>query len=270
MQFLYNFIKGIFIGIGAILPGISSGVICIVLGIYEKILDSILNFFKDAKKNTKFLLPLVFGGICGAILFSNILVYLFNNIPIPTKSLFIGLLLGSIFLLYKSEINTSYNEFKKKKISSYLSFFLCFLIGISLIYIENHFVVSNEYIQNEYNFLFLVLSGFFMSMGIIIPGVSSTVILMLIGVYNTYISAVSIVNMNVIFPMIIGVIIGSIILMKIIKILLDKFHLQTISGIIGFSLGSIFILYPTYHFDLISFISILLLVLGFFVGKGIK
>lgn len=270
MQFLYNFIKGIFIGIGAILPGISSGVICIILGIYEKILDSILNFFKDIKNNIMFLLPLGLGGLCGAILFSNILVYLFNNIPIPTKSLFIGLLLGGIFLLYKSEIYTPNNKVKDKKISSYLSFFLCFLIGISLIYIENHFVVSNEYIQNEYNFLFLVLSGFCMSMGIIIPGVSSTVILMILGVYDTYISAVSIVNMNVIFPMIIGVAMGSIAFMKIIKILLDKYHTQTLFGIIGFGLGSIFILYPTYHLDFISIVSIFILIFGFIIGKNIK
>ena len=258
MSLLKNFIKGIFIGIGAILPGISSGVICIVLGLYEKLLESILNFFKDIKTNFKFLLPIGFGGICGAVLFSNILVYFFNTVPTPTKSLFIGLLLGSIFLLYKTESKTSV-EFSNKKISSYISFFVCFIIGISLIYIENHFVVSNEYVQNNFE-----------SMGIVIPGVSSTVILMILGVYDTYLSAVSIVNMNVVFPMIIGVIIGSFIFLKIIKLLLEKFHIQTMFAIIGFSLGSIFILYPTYHFDLISIFSILILVLGFFIGKSIK
>ena len=50
MQFLFNFVKGIFIGAGAILPGISSGVLCIIFGIYEKLIDSILGFFKDIKK----------------------------------------------------------------------------------------------------------------------------------------------------------------------------------------------------------------------------
>ena len=168
MSLISNFIKGIFIGIGAILPGISSGVICIVLGIYEKLLDSILNFFKDIKNNTKFLLPLGFGGLCGAIFFSSILLYLINNIPVPTKSLFIGLLLGSILLLYKNEINSS-NEFNNKKMPSYITFFVCFFIGISLIYVEKHFIISNEYIKNEYSFLFLVLSGFLMSIGIVVP-----------------------------------------------------------------------------------------------------
>ena len=99
---------------------------------------------------------------------------------------------------------------------------------------------------------------------------SSTVILMILGVYNTYLSAVSIVNMNVIFPMLIGVFVGSLIFMKVIKILLDKFHYQVMMGIIGFSLGSIFILYPGYGFNLTSCISIIILVLGLIIGKSIK
>lgn len=101
-------------------------------------------------------------------------------------------------------------------------------------------------------------------------GVSSTVILIILGVYNTYLSAVSIVNMNVIFPMLIGVAIGSFIFMKIINILLKNYHYQTIMGIIGFSVGSVFILYPTYHFNIMSLISIFILILGFIIGKNIR
>ena len=93
---------------------------------------------------------------------------------------------------------------------------------------------------------------------------------MLLGVYSTYLSAISVVNMTVIFPMIIGAGIGSIIFMKIIQKLLNKYHLQTLFGIIGFSLGSILILYPGYSFTLESLISIILLLLGFIIGKNIK
>ena len=90
-------------------------------------------------------------------------------------------------------------------------------------------------------------------------------ILMILSVYNTYLSAVSIVNMNVILPMIIGVIIGSFVFIKIIKLLLDRFHIQTLFGIIGFSLGSIFILYPTYHLDFISIFYIFLILFLFII-----
>lgn len=93
---------------------------------------------------------------------------------------------------------------------------------------------------------------------------------MLLGVYNTYLSAISVVNMNVLFPMMLGAGIGSIIFMKIIQSLLNKYHSQTIFGIIGFSLGSVLILYPGYSFNLESIISIILLFLGFIIGKNIK
>lgn len=102
------------------------------------------------------------------------------------------------------------------------------------------------------------------------PGVSSTVILMILGVYETYLSAISILNMNVLGPMLIGVIIGGFIFMKITKCLLDHYHYATIMGIIGFSLGSIFILYPGYSFNFTSLISVVILVLGFVIGKNIK
>lgn len=169
MQSLSGFIKGIFIGAAAILPGISSGVICMVVGLYEKLLDSILYFFKDIKKNLKFLFPIALGGIVGCILFSNILVYFFNTVPVQTKSLFIGLLLGSIYILYQTETKNKININKNSSISGYLSFMICFLIGIFLIYFENHISMSNGYHANEYSFLFLILSGFLMSIGIVVP-----------------------------------------------------------------------------------------------------
>ena len=64
---ILNVFKGILIGAGAILPGISSGVLCVIMGIYEKLLDSVLNFFKDIKNNVKYLFPIVLGGIIGII-----------------------------------------------------------------------------------------------------------------------------------------------------------------------------------------------------------
>lgn len=170
MQSLYDFIKGIFIGAAAILPGISSGVICMIVGLYEKLLDSVIHFFKDIKKNFKFLLPIVLGGIVGCIIFSNILVYFFNTIPMQTKSLFIGLLLGSIYILYKKESKSNaINNNKATSVSGYLSFIICFLIGIFSIYFESHINMSNEYQANEYSSLFLILSGFLMSIGIVVP-----------------------------------------------------------------------------------------------------
>lgn len=268
LQSFSNFIKGIFIGAGAILPGISSGVICMVVGLYEQLLDSVLSFFKNIKKNIRFLFPIGCGGILGMILFSSLISYCFNIIPCQTKSLFIGLLLGSLSILAQNNIKEEHSH--RNKLSQTLSFLVCFLLGISLIYLESITHFSTEYTPNEFSSSYLILSGFFMSIGIVVPGVSSTVILMLLGVYSTYLSAVSMVNMNVLFPMVFGIGIGSILFMKLIQFLLNKFHSQTMFGIIGFSLGSVLILYPTYSFNLESFIGMALLILGFMIGKSIK
>lgn len=100
-------------------------------------------------------------------------------------------------------------------------------------------------------------------------GVSSTIILMLLGIYNTYLSAISTLNISILVPMIIGISVGSIIFMKIIQKLLNKYHSQTMFGIIGFSLGSILILFPGYSFSLESIIGLILLSLGFVIGKSI-
>ena len=265
MNILSNFTKGIFIGLGAILPGISSGVICMVLGLYEKLLNSVLSFFKDIKGNSKFLFPIASGAIIGIILFSKIILYCFNTIPYQTKSLFIGLLLGSICILVKSN---TLNYIRKK--SNHISFIICFIIGLGLIYLENFINIEYSYTSTEFKGLFLILSGFLMSLGIIVPGVSSTIILMLLGVYPTYLQSISTLNLNILFPMIIGVGIGSILFMKITQILLNKYHSQTMFGIIGFSLGSVLILFPGYSFNLESIIGLALLLLGFVIGKSIK
>ena len=91
MNFFNNCVKGIAIGAGAILPGISSGVLCVIFGIYEKLLNSILHFFKDIKNNIKFLAPIIIGCFLGIFLFGNMLNYFLYKFPIQTKSLFIGL-----------------------------------------------------------------------------------------------------------------------------------------------------------------------------------
>ena len=99
-------------------------------------------------------------------------------------------------------------------------------------------------VSNDYNFLFLVLSGICMSAGVIIPGISSTLILMLLGIYEAYITSIATLFLPFLIPLGIGLAIGAFIFMKITKYLLDNFYAQTFFTIIGFTIGSIFVLYP--------------------------
>ena len=254
MQFINNYFKGVAIGSGAILPGISSGVLCVIFGIYEKLLDSILNFFKDIKKNFVFLFPIILGIVCGIILFGNILNYLFYSYPIQIKSIFIGLILGSIPSLFKD-----INKKNKFRLNYLLYLIISFSIGIFLIFLENRININIIY---NYNFLYLVFCGIAMSIGVIVPGISSTIILMLLGVYSTYLYSVSYIYIPVLIPIGIGLIIGSIICMKITKILLDKFYIQTFYSIIGFTLGSVFVLLPELNGKLDNLISLFCIIIG--------
>lgn len=259
MSFLFDCLKGIAIGSGAILPGISSGVLCVIFGIYEKLLDSVLNFFSDVKKNIKFLFPILLGVGIGVLLFSNILNYLLNNFPLQTKSVFIGLILGSIPSLFK-EINSKC-RFKTK----YLLFTVfAFLIGYLSVILEKNISVNTV---DSFSNIYLTLSGFLMSVGVIVPGVSSTIILMLLGIYPTYLASVSSIYLPVLIPLGIGLVIGSFFCMKLTKFLFEHYYCQTFYTIIGFTLGSIMVLMPNISFDLSGFICLLCITCGFLIAK---
>ena len=233
MNFFIDFFKGIIIGAGAILPGISSGVLCVVFGIYENLLNCVLNFFKNIKYNTKVLFPIGFGVLIGIFLFGRILKYLFYAYPIYTNIIFIFLILSSIPELIKKATNN--RPFKLK----YL-FFLAFslILAVSLVIAEDR-LHHNTFNLHEFSFPFLIFSGFLMSAGIIIPGVSSTLILMLIGIYDAYLISISNLYIPFLFPLAIGIGFGCYIWMKIIKFLLEKYYAQTFFCIIGFTLGSL-------------------------------
>ena len=292
MHFLLDFFKGIAIGAGAILPGISSGVLCVVFGIYETLLNCALNFFKNIKYNFKILFPIGLGVFSGIILFGNILKYIFYAYPIQTKSVFIGLIIGSIPELlkkanssekdnsnqnikihsdYLSKSNTCSNNSSstysstspKFKLQNLIFSIISFVIGLLLVYVERKYNFSTG--NNHFSFIYLLFSGFLMSAGVIIPGVSSTLILMLLGVYDAYLLSVSSLYVPFLFPLAIGLIIGSICCMKIIKLLLDKFHTQTFFSIIGFTLGSVFVLLPSISCISEAILSILCILLGSFI-----
>lgn len=255
MTFIINCFIGIAIGSGAILPGISSGVLCVIFGIYEKLIDSILNFFQSPKKNTKFLLPILIGGFIGVFVFGNFLNYFLTKSPIQTKSLFIGLILGGIPSLFK-EVNKG----SKFKLHYLLYTLIAFIIGIFSVFLENN--ISNNLEYENFNYIYLILSGFFMSIGVVVPGVSSTVILTLMGVYSTYLSSISSLYLPTLIPIAIGLVLGSIIFMKLTNFFLKNFYSQTFYTIIGFSLGSILVLLPNVSFDISGLICILCIAIG--------
>jgi len=258
MKFIMDCAKGIALGAGAILPGVSSGILCVIFGIYEKLVNSILGFFKDVKNNIRFLFPLAMGGFIGVILFGNILKFLFNEYPTYTNIAFIGLILGCIPALLKK---ANENIFRLH----YLVYtFISFMIAMILLYIENNFISTDLHMNTTPIYLFF--TGFVMSVGVVVPGVSSSVLLMILGVYNIYLEAIASLNLYILIPMGIGLILGGICFLKLIKFCLTKYFSQTYYSIIGFVLGSVLILYPG---NSLNIISILIFITCFYIAQKI-
>lgn len=278
MRFILDCLKGICIGAGAILPGISSGVLCVIFGIYDKLVESVLGIFHNFKKNFLFLLPIVLGCFIGVILFGNLLDFLFTSYPMPTQYAFIGLILGSVPVLIK-KVNSTQSFHLRYFIYTIIAFVIGLLTVLLENYISNNILTSNSDLLNVLStnvapsfstIVLLIISGFFMSIGIVVPGVSSTLILMCFGIYNIYLEAISTINLGILIPLGIGVIIGGILFLKFIKYLLDNYYMQTFYSIIGFTLGSILVLYSPLTFDVTSFVSIVLLIMGFYIAGLFK
>ncbi len=231
--------------------GISSGVFCVIFGIYEKLVNCVLNFFNDYKKNLTFLLPIIIGAIVGVVLFGNILKILFNSFYMPTCFCIIGFIIGGIPCLLKQ--NT-----KKVNLTSIIILLFTLFLSLYLVALES---TSNTMESTNINLSYgnLTLAGFLMSAGIVVPGLSSTVILMLFGIYNVYLNAISTLNIVILLPIAIGIIIGGLVFLKVIQFLLKHFTQYTYYAIAGFTIGSIFVLFPGFSLNLEGIISIVLL-----------
>lgn len=247
---------GFLIGAGAILPGISSGVFCVAFGLYERLVNAILHFFKNIKENVCFLLPIFIGVFAGVFILGNLLKIVYAKFYLETCFCFIGLILGSLKLVYKQAGTT------KLSFSHILILLFTFSLGLYLISLENTLVSNTVSLSNSY----LILCGIIMSAGIVVPGISKTVILMILGIYEMYLTAITSLNFTILIPLGIGLIIGSLIFLVIMQFLFTNFKSYTYFAIIGFVISSIFVIYPGFEFNNTGILSIIIFVISFLVS----
>lgn len=266
MSFIYLFLIGILIGTAMIIPGVSGAVIAVIFGVYDKLIASLTNLFKDFKKNMLFLSVLGSGILVGAIWFSNIMMFLYEKCEVATKLSFIGLILGGVpFLIGEVRKN------KEEKINIKI-LFITLLFSLTLWYFSKNLINLTIDFNNSsklINFLLLFLAGFIYSVGKVIPGISSSFLLIIIGMYEFVLSVMAnpvnalITSFDKIFPFILGLIFGVIVLLKLMNFLLDKKFGLTYSIIIGFVIGSIPALIPKFSFNLEFIIGIIVMIVSF-------
>lgn len=231
-----------------IIPGVSGGVIAVIFGVYDKMIKSLYNLFKDFKKNFTFLFILFLGVIIGAIFFSRVLLFFYNKYEILTKFCFIGLILGGIPCLLKKV------KEKTNKSINYFITLLFFTLSIIIFIVTKKMFTIN--LSNNLSFFNLFLSGVIYSVGKVLPGISSSLLLMIIGMYEFVLSLISnpfvyiFTNINLVLPFSLGLFFGIFILLIIVNKLLDKHFRIIYSSIIGFVLGQIPSLIPTYKLSI--------------------
>lgn len=254
---LKTLISGVVIGIGFIIPGVSGGILAVLLGIYDKIIYSISNFRKDILKNSGFLFVVMSGVLIGSVLFSNVLIYLLETKEFAIKYVFMGLIIGGLPSLIK-EIKSHNNE---KIDLRFLMIALIFSVGLFVI--EKSALIKLD--SNNLTIWNLIFAGLFYSMGKIIPGISGAALLMLLGIYEYLLGilanpfALSLKELISLLPFLVSFVISAIVLVKTINHLLKKHYNKTYSAILGFVLGSILFIFPGFTFDLSGFLCLILL-----------
>lgn len=255
MDFIKNFLKGVAISISQLVPGVSGGTIAIILGIYDKLLHAVNNILKDFKNQYKLLLQVGVGALVGIFLFSNIVKTLFDNFPIPIGYLFIGVILGGAPLMFKKATVKGFN--KKNILFLVLGIIIVLMMGT-----PNNDASSIITNLSIFNFIWLFIGGIVVAVALILPGISGSFMLFVLGLYNTVITAVSQFNIPILIPIALGGIFGTLLSARIIENLLIKYPEQTYILIFGFILGSVFSVFPGID-GLNSLIGILLGLVGF-------
>ena len=236
-------VKGFIIGVANIIPGVSGGTLAITLGIYEKLIGIISHFFKNIKENIKFLLPIIIGAVLSILILSHVISYSLEEFPLRTTLLFIGLILGGLPMLF--------GKIKKGPKKGRQINLLIFLITFSIVAIFGFMNTGNAAVDlsnlNLIDYILLFIVGMIAAATMIIPGISGSFMLMLLGYYKPIIDTIKTLSnfndighcLTILIPFGIGVVVGIVLIAKIIEILLEKFPIKTYYGIIGFVLASI-------------------------------
>lgn len=248
-------------GIANVIPGVSGGTIAIIFNIYDELMECITINIKTIFKHLNFLIPLGIGMICGIIGLSKLMEILFDNFPTQTYFAFIGIIIGSLPLMF-SKVKAN----GKIDLKSIISFLIMFSIMILTTYTKTDKEAGEVLFTtlNFNSFLILFFSMALASATMIIPGVSGSMLLIVLGMYKTIMfEVINNRNIPLLIPSALGGIVGILLGAKLIRVLLEKFPKITYMGIIGLLIGSAYqLVYQSgINFDFNLFISILIMCL---------
>lgn len=274
-----NILKGAVIGIANIIPGVSGGTMAVAMGIYDTLIHALTHLFKEFKKSVMILVPILLGAAIGIVGLSFLIEKMFNWIPMQTNLLFIGLILGGLPAMIakvKAEMDKS-ESIRPGHIIVCILFFVIVVAGAALGSVEGK---SADLSMSFLNIVKLFGVGVIASATMVIPGVSGSMMLMLMGYYNPIIETVNnfirsliafdmdgiLAGFCVLCPAGIGVVLGIFLIAKIIEIVFEKFPLYAYWAIIGLIVASPFAIVLMGNFGMITVIHVLTSVVTFAAG----
>lgn len=244
---------GFLIGIGAIAPGISGGAIAVVFGLYEPITEAVAHFYRDFRQKIKFLLPLFAGAGLSFLLFSQVIAWLFRAYNLPVRCLFVGLMLGTLPSVFHTAVKKGFRLW-------YLLPMACAAAGT--IWLSGLEALTYTGGEAGLNFFVLFICGAVMGFGTIVPGVSSSFLLMGAGLYEQVLDVIRQVNIPFLIPLSLGFLLFVLIFAKIIQWLFARAYGFVSFLIAGLLLGSIVPVIPPLRPDLPSLAAVLLALTG--------
>lgn len=240
---LLYLVKGIAIGIAMIIPGVSGGTLAVLLNIYDDMINAINNLFKDFKNSIKTLIPIVLGALLGFVALIFPISYGLEKCPLVIISLFAGLIIGGIPQLYKKVQG-------KESILGVIIGIISIGIMVGLCFITSDIKIDFQSLDLGL-WLYLLLGGILAAIALVVPGISGSMILMILGLYAPILIVLSdllkfqniISNIMIFIPIGLGIILGFFSIAKLMGFLLKKQPINTYFSIIGFVVGSIFTIY---------------------------
>ena len=237
-EFIKKIMVGLLLGIAWITPGLSAGVITAAAGLYEPIVHAIVNFPKEYQKSIRLLFPIGLGVGCGILLFSRVMQELLVIAKFPVLYLFLGLVAGSTPALF-TEANQG--GFRKRFIGAAL-------LAFGVVMVTGQLIPGvTETGGSELNAFTALLCGAVVAFGSIIPGISSSLILMYLGFYEQFLAAVAGLNLRLLVLMGVGFGLIALLLLNLVDYLFRRYRGIAYHGVLGVLFGSMVLIFPGFR-----------------------
>lgn len=239
-------LQGMAVGIANIIPGVSGGTMMVAMGLYDKLIHSITHLKSEFKNSLKLLIPIFAGAGLAIVLLSRLFEYLLANHPIPTNFAFCGLIAGSLPFIFKKVQGT------KVTVGKIIPFLVFFALVILMAVLGETSGTDADVSFTVINVIKLLGVGIIAAATMVVPGVSGSMMLMLLGYYDTIIATINdfidamlsfdmagiLSAVGILVPFGIGVVIGIFLIAKLIEFIFAKAETHAYFAIIGLIMAS--------------------------------